>query len=127
MIAGNNGFCHMMVEEGYDDDLLVEYLTNISNINGITTRCTDSTVDFEIQLDGEYCTILSFSKRGCLTNKPAIRSFLSEHGHLPFEADEYFSDIHEINGIVPIPDDIELCDKIALAIYRLLHTLTYHD
>ncbi len=126
MISGDTGYCRRMSEHGYDEDVLIEYLFTLDAITGIETSETDDAIVFSFRLDNESCPLLVFRESGCTTNPEGIRKFLSIHGHLPFEAEDFFTDVGEENGIVPIPLESEDCDPIILAVYRLMRVLNYH-
>lgn len=121
MITGPSGFAIKFGTE-YDDDVLTEYFSTISTINGITYTEGNDLI-YYFTLDNESCPLLIFSDSECIVPTKRIESFLYDHGRFPFEANELFSDINVENDRIPVPQTATDFDETILAIYRFLHAI----
>ena len=106
MITGPYGFASKFADYGYDQDVLTEYFTTISNIHGIITDETDDALIFSYRVNNNVRPLLTFSSGTC-TIAPT---------------DEFILDVD-----TAIPETTADFDDTILAIYRYIHAIKNSD
>ena len=109
MITGPDGFTRKFSEKyGYDEDVLTEYFTTLSNIHGIETDEFDDKLIYSFWYGNERLPLLIFENGECFLTPPECK-----------ESYQLMEDVGEME----IPQSTVDFDGIILAIYRFLHAI----
>ncbi len=112
MISGPYGFAERFAEYGYDQDVLTEYFTTISNIHGIITKEQDNSLTFSYSLNNIVHPLLTFENGTCtIASLPICKA-----------SEEFLIDI-----TADIPQTSTDFDSTILAIYRFVHAIKNSD